>query len=109
MLVSKLLTSRLVKLIQPLNIAYIFVTFDVKDGKGVLNGDEKFVIWTTTPWTLPSNVALTVNPEIDYLKVKKDDEIYYVSKPLANKVLGEGTYEVLETMKGKDLEYVEYE
>ena len=75
--------------------------------KGTEN--EYFLAWTTTPWTLPSNVALTVNPEIDYLKVKKDDEIYYVSKPLANKVLGEGTYEVLETMKGKDLEYVEYE
>ena len=75
--------------------------------KGTEN--EYFLAWTTTPWTLPSNVALTVNPEIDYLKVKKGDEIYYVSKPLANKVLGEGTYEVLETMKGKDLEYVEYE
>ena len=75
--------------------------------KGTEN--EYFLAWTTTPWTLPSNVALTVNGEVDYLKVKKDDEIYYVSKPLANKVLGEGTYEVLETMKGKDLEYVEYE
>lgn len=71
--------------------------------------NEYFLAWTTTPWTLPSNVALTVNGEVDYLKVKKDDEIYYVSKPLANKVLGEGTYEVLETMKGAELEGVEYE
>ncbi|WP_434797008.1 isoleucine--tRNA ligase [Terrisporobacter vanillatitrophus] len=75
--------------------------------KGTEN--EYFLAWTTTPWTLPSNVALTVNGEVDYLKVKKDDEIYYVSKPLANKVLGEGTYEILEEMKGADLEGVEYE
>lgn len=71
--------------------------------------NEYFLAWTTTPWTLPSNVALTVNGEVDYLKVKKDDEIYYVSKPLANKVLGEGTYEILEEMKGAELEGVEYE
>lgn len=75
--------------------------------KGTEN--EYFLAWTTTPWTLPSNVALTVNGEVDYLKVKKDDEIYYVSKPLANKVLGEGTYEILEEMKGASLEGVEYE
>ena len=75
--------------------------------KGTEN--EYFLAWTTTPWTLPSNVALTVNGEVDYLKVKKDDEIYYVSKPLANKVLGEGTYEILEEMKGAALEGVEYE
>lgn len=70
--------------------------------------DEYFLAWTTTPWTLPSNVALTVNPEVDYLKVKQNDEVYYVGKDLANKVLGED-YEVLEEMKGKDLELIEYE
>ncbi len=70
--------------------------------------DEYFLAWTTTPWTLPSNVALTVNPKEIYLKVKQNDEIYYVGKVLANKVLGED-YEVLEEMKGKDLEFVEYE
>ncbi|WP_195237235.1 isoleucine--tRNA ligase [Romboutsia sp. 1001285H_161024_C4] len=70
--------------------------------------DEYFLAWTTTPWTLPSNVALTVGPEIDYIKVKQNDEVYYVAKALANKVLGED-YEVLEEMKGKDLEYIEYE
>lgn len=72
------------------------------------DADEYFLAWTTTPWTLPSNVSLTVNADVDYLKVKKGDEIYYVSKPLANKVLGED-YEVLEEMKGKDLEGLEYE
>jgi isoleucyl-tRNA synthetase len=70
--------------------------------------DEYFLAWTTTPWTLPSNVALTVNPNEDYVKVKQNDEIYYLSKVLAPKVLGED-YEVLDEMKGKDLEYVEYE
>ncbi len=70
--------------------------------------DEYFLAWTTTPWTLPSNVALTVGPEIDYIKVKQNDEVYYVAKALANKVLGED-YEIIEQLKGKDLEYIEYE
>ena len=72
------------------------------------DANEYFLAWTTTPWTLPSNVALTVGPEIDYVKVKQNDEIYYVAKALANKVLGED-YEVIAELKGKDLEYVEYE
>ncbi|WAW15615.1 isoleucine--tRNA ligase [Peptostreptococcus equinus] len=75
--------------------------------KGTEN--EYFLAWTTTPWTLPSNVALTVNPEVDYIRAKKDDEIYYIAKELADKHLGEGEYEILETLKGKDLEYMEYE
>ncbi|NLY84863.1 MAG: isoleucine--tRNA ligase [Tissierellia bacterium] len=70
--------------------------------------DEYFLAWTTTPWTLPSNVSLTVNPEVDYVKVRQNDEVYYLAKELAEKVLGED-YEVLEEMKGKDLEYIEYE
>lgn len=74
--------------------------------KGVDN--EYFLVWTTTPWTLPSNVALTVNPNQTYLKVRQNDEVYYVVDTLANKVLGE-EYEVLEKLKGKDLEYMEYE
>lgn len=70
--------------------------------------DEYFLAWTTTPWTLPSNVALTVNPDEVYLKVKQNDEVYYVSKVLADKVL-EDEYEILEELKGKDLEHMEYE
>lgn len=70
--------------------------------------DEYFLVWTTTPWTLASNVALTVNADETYLKVKQGDEVYYVSKTLSKKVLGE-EFEVLEEMKGKDLEYIEYE
>lgn len=75
--------------------------------KGTEN--EYFLAWTTTPWTLPSNVALTVNADLDYVRVKKGDEIYYVAKELADKHLGEGEYEVIDTLKGKDLEYIEYE
>ena len=78
--------------------------------------DAYFLAWTTTPWTLPSNVALCVNPEETYLKVKAaDGYTYYIAKALADKVLGrlaeEGkdAYEVLETYVGRDLEYKEYE
>lgn len=73
------------------------------------DSDEYFLAWTTTPWTLPSNVSLTVNPEVDYIKAKADDgKVYYVAKALAEKNLGED-FEVLETMKGKNLEHIEYE
>ena len=76
--------------------------------------NEYFLAWTTTPWTLASNTVLTVGPDIDYVRVRmtqgdEEGNIFYVAKLLADKVLGEGTYEVLEEMKGSDLEYVEYE
>ena len=88
---------------------YEEITSETVTAKFKLKGkDEYFLAWTTTPWTLPSNVCLTVNPEVKYIKVKKDDEIYYLAEELADKVL-EGEYEVLEEMKGKDLEYIEYE
>ncbi|MFM1515545.1 isoleucine--tRNA ligase [Helcococcus ovis] len=79
------------------------VKFKLKDKE-----NEYFLAWTTTPWTLPSNVALTVGPEIDYVKVKKGDEYYYLAEKLATKVLGED-YEVVENLRGKDMEYMEYE
>ena len=72
------------------------------------DADEFFLAWTTTPWTLASNVALTVGAEIDYLKVEQDGTVYYVAKALADKVLGAGSYTVLDEMKGKKLEYLEY-
>ena len=82
----------------------------------VIGEDAYFLAWTTTPWTLPSNVALCVNPEETYLKVKAaDGYTYYIAKALADKVLGglaeegKAAYEVLETYVGKDLEYKEYE
>ena len=78
------------------------------------DADEYFLAWTTTPWTLASNVSLTVGPDIDYVKVRmlegdEEGNVFYVGKALADRILGEGKYEVLEEMKGKDLEYVEYE
>ena len=86
----------------------------------VIGEDAYFLAWTTTPWTLPSNVALCVNPEETYCKVKAvDGYTYYMAEALLDTVLGklldkdapEGTkaYEVLETYKGSDLEYREYE
>lgn len=80
----------------------VIVKFKRKDA------DEYFLVWTTTPWTLPSNVALTVNPAETYLKVRQDGTVYYVEKNLSKKVLGED-FEVLEEIQGKDLEYIEYE
>ncbi len=76
--------------------------------------NEYFLAWTTTPWTLVSNVLLTVGPDIDYVAAKMlegDDEgnILYVAENLADSVLGEGKYEIVDEMKGKDLEYAEYE
>ncbi len=82
----------------------------------VVGEDAYFLAWTTTPWTLPSNVALCMNPTETYCKVKAaDGYTYYMAEALLDKVLGglaeEGkpAYEVLETYVGKDLEYKEYE
>ncbi len=72
------------------------------------DSDEYFLVWTTTPWTLLSNVAICVNPKEEYILAKSMDYKFIVAKKLANKVLGDD-YEVLETYKGKDLEYTEYE
>ena len=72
------------------------------------NEDEYFLVWTTTPWTLISNVALCVNPKEEYVKVESQGYKFILAKTLANGVLGD-EYEVLETFIGKDLEYVEYE
>ena len=82
----------------------------------VIGEDAFFLAWTTTPWTLPSNVALCVNPGEVYVKVKAaDGYTYYMARELLDKVLGElaeegkAAYEILETYIGKDLEHKEYE
>ena len=82
----------------------------------VVGEDAYLLAWTTTPWTLPSNVALCVNPDETYCKVKAaDGYTYYMAQALLDTVLGklveegESAYEVLETYKGTDLEYKEYE
>ena len=82
----------------------------------VIGEDAYFLAWTTTPWTLPSNVALCVNPDETYCKVKAaDGYTYYMAQALLDTVLGklaeegQSAYEVLETYKGTDLEYKAYE
>ena len=89
---------------------------DVKEKSAIakfkVKGEDAYILaWTTTPWTLPSNVALCVNPDETYVKVqmKEDGTVYYLAQALCDTVLGEGSYEVKETYVGKDLEYKEYE
>ncbi|NBH34637.1 isoleucine--tRNA ligase [Clostridiaceae bacterium] len=74
-----------------------------------VKGEDAYILaWTTTPWTLPSNVALCVNPDESYVKVQNDGYTYYLAEALCDTVL-QGEYTVLERYKGKDLEYKEYE
>lgn len=77
----------------------------------VVGEDASILAWTTTPWTLPSNVALCVNPVEIYVKVsmRESGEVYYLAEALADTVLGEGTYEVLSRCTGKELEHKAYE
>ena len=73
--------------------------------------DAYFLAWTTTPWTLPSNLGLCVNPDVDYVKIKAADTVYYLAEALVDTVFEdvEGDREVLERMKGRDMEHREYE
>ena len=74
-----------------------------------VKGEDAYILaWTTTPWTLPSNVALCVNPDEDYVKVTSKGYTYYMAAALVDTVLGEGA-EILEHYQGKDLEFKEYE
>ncbi|MDR1906195.1 MAG: isoleucine--tRNA ligase [Clostridiales bacterium] len=82
----------------------VFVKFRVK---GAVN--EYFLAWTTTPWTLPSNVALCVNPNEEYSKIEANGEYYILAKALIPSLFEEGSYKIKETKKGKDYEYSEYE
>jgi isoleucyl-tRNA synthetase len=70
--------------------------------------NEYFLAWTTTPWTLPSNVALCVNPAFDYIKIAVGDEKYILAEELAESVIGD-SFTILERYSGKELEYMEYE
>ncbi|PED09189.1 isoleucine--tRNA ligase [Bacillus pseudomycoides] len=88
--------------------ASIYVAFPVKDGKDVLEGDEKFIIWTTTPWTLPANLGISVHPELEYSIVKVNDEKYIIASELfdtVSKTLEWENAEVVKTVKGSELEY----
>ncbi len=86
---------------------------DVKERSAIarfkVKGEDAYILaWTTTPWTLPSNVALCVNPDESYVKVRNGEYTYYLAEALCETVL-EGEYTVLERYQGRDLEYKEYE
>ncbi|MGW7853997.1 isoleucine--tRNA ligase [Staphylococcus xylosus] len=90
----------------------IYVAFDVKDGKGIVDPDAKFIIWTTTPWTLPSNVAITVHPDLTYGQYNVNGQKYIIGKDLASDVVealdwDEDTLVLENEFKGKELEYIE--
>ncbi|HJG55209.1 MAG TPA: isoleucine--tRNA ligase [Staphylococcus arlettae] len=92
--------------------ASIYVAFDVKGGKGIVDNDAKFIIWTTTPWTLPSNVAITVHPDLTYAQYKVNGEKYIVGKDLISDVVNqlewdENEIELEKEFRGSELEYVE--
>ncbi|MCM3409003.1 isoleucine--tRNA ligase [Metabacillus litoralis] len=87
----------------------IYVAFPVKDGKGVLSHDEKIIIWTTTPWTMPANLGISVHPELEYSVVAVDGEKYVVASDLVESVattIGWESYEIDRTLKGVELDRV---
>ncbi|MCL1925158.1 MAG: isoleucine--tRNA ligase [Defluviitaleaceae bacterium] len=85
----------------------IYVQFKVKQSSNEENKNKYLLAWTTTPWTLPSNVAVVMHPNEDYVEVEKDNNIYILAKALAEKVVPEG--KILKTAKGSEFEYLEYE
>ena len=87
----------------------IFVKFPVKDGKGILGADDSFVIWTTTPWTIPSNLGISVHPRFEYARVKTDQGNLIVLNSMVEDLMkrfGIENYEVIQIIPGKDLEYM---
>ena len=89
----------------------IYVAFPILDGKGILDSDTSLVIWTTTPWTIPSNVGITVNPKFDYDVVEVNDKKYVIGSdrlPAVAEDLGWKDYKVLKTLKGTDFDRMTY-
>lgn len=85
----------------------IYVSFQVVDGKDLLDENTSFIIWTTTPWTIPSNLAITVHPDFNYVQVNADGNKYVVAKDLLDEVqevLGWDNVEILQAFKGQQLE-----
>ncbi|EKH2240021.1 isoleucine--tRNA ligase [Staphylococcus pseudintermedius] len=92
--------------------ASIYVAFDVKDSKGIVADDAKFIIWTTTPWTLPSNVAITVHPELTYVQMNVDGTRYIIAEALVDAVAEQLSWDKEAVVrekdfKGSELEYIE--
>ncbi|GIN83776.1 isoleucine--tRNA ligase 1 [Heyndrickxia sporothermodurans] len=89
--------------------ASIYVAFEVKDGKNVLDTDTKIIIWTTTPWTIPANLGISVHPELKYAVVAVNNEKYLIAEALLEEVTNVLEWEepkVVKTVVGKDLEYI---
>jgi isoleucyl-tRNA synthetase len=87
----------------------IYVSFNVKDGKGVLDSDTKFVIWTTTPWTIPANLGISVHPDLVYVVVEEKGEKFVVAEALLESVTKEVGWEnpvVVKKVKGSELEHI---
>ena len=94
---------------QDVKASTIYVKFQVKDGKGILTNDDYFVIWTTTPWTLPANLAICLNPLLEYglFKTEKGNLIFLTSlKDQLKEEFKLETCELIKTFKGKELEYI---
>ncbi|KIL47644.1 isoleucine--tRNA ligase [Jeotgalibacillus campisalis] len=90
--------------------ASIYVTFDVIDGKDVLDKGVKFIIWTTTPWTIPANLAIALHPELDYAVVEEQGESYVVAKELLEKVTETMEWtspKIVKEVKGSELENIQ--
>lgn len=89
----------------------VYVAFKVQDGKNVLSRDCELVIWTTTPWTLPANLAISVNPTFEYVIIESEERFFVVAKDLVEeftKETGIEKYQYIKSILGKDLEYVTY-
>jgi len=89
----------------------IYVAFKVKNTKGVLNGDESFIIWTTTPWTMPANLAICLNPDFEYGVYETEKGVFVFLNEFATKLQKElelGEMKLRKTFVGKELEYITY-
>lgn len=87
----------------------IYVAFQVKDGKNILDTDTEIVIWTTTPWTIPANLGISVHPDVNYVVVEVNHRKFVVAEELLQSVATEIGWEspqVVKVFKGKELEYV---
>lgn len=94
---------------QDVKSASIYVSFAIKDAKGVVPADAKFIIWTTTPWTLPANLGISLNPEFTYVVVAVEDKKFIIAKDLLESVataLEWASYEIVQEVKGQEMDRI---